>query len=582
MAALINALDNYTPVQIGENGHAEYGWSNNVREKILQFNFQLVRTDKNNSKYLSIVLKELLSTLKDNLSSTILAEKELARGYLSVLYKMIGHTRDIIDGKGEYNLTYMMIYTWFEFYPKLALFALRCLVTNEDKKVHQYGSWKDIKYFCEYCRNKGAHVFHPLIHYCINLMNEQLKMDYENYIQSSDNISLVAKWVPREKSTFGWLYEFLATNYFINYMETATTDQRKTKAILKCKTDYRKLISVLNRKLDTLQIKQCANNWSNINFNNVTSISVSKQKKAFLNVNKKGESRFPDSDDRNNCASHFKNHIQSAIKDGTEVKGKRLGMGDFTKQAIDLLAEYKNPSNQTEIDLLNSQWRDNSTQTGALGKMIPMVDVSGSMEGDPLHVAIALGIRIAEKSALGKRALTFSAKPSWVNLEPYPDFVSQVQALKQAEWGMNTNFHAALDTILDAIIQNKMEPEDVQDLVLVILSDMQMDVADRNGLTVYENIKLKYEQAGIRVHGRPYKPPHILFWNLRSTSGFPSLSSQSNASMMSGFSPALLNLFCDQGLDALQSCTPWSQLERTLENERYTIMSNKLNEELNM
>ena len=582
MAALINALDNYTPVQIGENGHAEYGWSNNVREKILQFNFQLVRTDKNNSKYLSIVLKELLSTLKDNLSSTILAEKELARGYLSVLYKMIGHTRDIIDGKGEYNLTYMMIYTWFEFYPKLALFALRCLVTNEDKKVHQYGSWKDIKYFCEYCRNKGAHVFHPLINYCINLMNEQLKMDYENYIQSSDNISLVAKWVPREKSTFGWLYEFLATNYFINYMETATTDQRKTKAILKCKTDYRKLISVLNRKLDTLQIKQCANNWSNINFNNVTSISVSKQKKAFLNVNKKGESRFPDSDDRNNCASHFKNHIQSAIKDGTEVKGKRLGMGDFTKQAIDLLAEYKNPSNQTEIDLLNSQWRDNSTQTGALGKMIPMVDVSGSMEGDPLHVAIALGIRIAEKSIIGKRALTFSAKPSWVNLEPYPDFVSQVQALKQAEWGMNTNFHAALDTILDAIIQNKMEPEDVQDLVLVILSDMQMDVADRNGLTVYENIKLKYEQAGIRVHGRPYKPPHILFWNLRSTSGFPSLSSQSNASMMSGFSPALLNLFCDQGLDALQSCTPWSQLERTLENERYTIMSNKLNEELNM
>jgi Mg-chelatase subunit ChlD len=411
-------------------------------------------------------------------------------------------------------------------------------------------------------------------------MNEQLKMDYENYIQSSDNISLVAKWVPREKSSFGWLYEYLATNYFINYMETANTDDRKLKAILKCKTDYRKLISVLNRKLDTLQIKQCANNWSNINFNNVTSISVSKQKKAFLNVNKKGETKYPDSEDRMDCANHFNSHIQNAIKNGTEVKGKRVGMGDFTKQAIDLLAQDKNASNQIEIDLLNSQWRDNSTQTGALGKMIPMVDVSGSMEGDPLHVAIALGIRIAEKSIIGNRVMTFSAKPSWVNLEPYPDFVSQVQAIKQAEWGMNTNFHAALDNILDAIIQNKMEPEDVQDLVLVILSDMQMDVADRNGLTVYDNIKLKYEQAGIRVHGRPYKPPHILFWNLRSTRGFPSLSSQSNASMMSGFSPALLNLFCDQGLDALQSCTPWSQLERILENERYKIMEDKLNEEI--
>ena len=51
MAALINALDNYTPKQIGENGHVEYGWSNDIREKILQFSFQLVRTsDSSNLK----------------------------------------------------------------------------------------------------------------------------------------------------------------------------------------------------------------------------------------------------------------------------------------------------------------------------------------------------------------------------------------------------------------------------------------------------------------------------------------------------------------------------------------------------
>ena len=583
MAALINALDNYTPSQIGENGHTEYGWSNNIREKILQLSFQLVRTDKNNIKHLSIILKDLLSNLKQNVNSTIIAEKELARGYLSILYKMIGHTRDIIDGKGEYNLTYMMIYTWFEFYPTLALFALRCLVINDDKKVHQYGSWKDIKYFCEYCRSRGAHIFHPLIHYAIILMNVQLKTDYDNYCNSSKDISLVAKWVPREKSTFGWLYESLATSYFIEYMETANTDERKVKAILKCKTGYRKIIAHMNRVIDTLQIKQCANNWSGIDFKNVTSISVSKQKKAFLNVNKKGETKYPDRKDRIECADHFTNHVQRAIKDGTEVKGKRVGMADFTKQALDLLNYSNNETtNQVEFDLLNSQWRDNATQTGALGKMIPMVDVSGSMDGDPLHVAIALGIRIAEKSIIGKRALTFSAKPSWVNLEPYPDFVSQVRTLRQAEWGMNTNFHAALDTILDAIIQNKMAPEDVQDLVLVILSDMQMDVADRNGLTVYDNIKLKYEQAGMRVHGKPYKPPHILFWNLRSTSGFPSLSTQPNASMMSGFSPALLNLFCDQGLDALQTLTPWSLLERSLENDRYKIMEDKLIQEISV
>jgi hypothetical protein len=208
--------------------------------------------------------------------------------------------------------------------------------------------------------------------------------------------------------------------------------------------------------------------------------------------------------------------------------------------------------------------------------MIAMVDVSGSMEGDPMEVAIALGIRIAEKSVLGKRIMTFSAKPTWVNLEPYPDFISQVDVVQRAEWGMNTNFHAALDLILDAIVQNKMAPEDVQDMVLVILSDMQMDSGDScNKQVLYDTMAAKYQAAGIRVNGVPYKPPHILFWNLRSTSGFPSLANQPNASMMSGFSPALLNLFCEQGLDALQSCTPWAVLVKSLENERYKIMDDK-------
>ena len=55
--------------------------------------------------------------------------------------------------------------------------------------------------------------------------------------------------------------------------------------------------------------------------------------------------------------------------------------------------------------------------------MIAMVDVSGSMDGDPLHAAIALGIRVAEKSILGKRVLTFSALPTWVNLDGYDSFV---------------------------------------------------------------------------------------------------------------------------------------------------------------
>jgi len=578
MAALVNALDNYTPRQIGENGHVEYGWSNDIREKIVQFSFQLVRS--NTDSDLKTVLNDILTILKHNTTSTSIVERELARGYLSMLYRMIGHTRDIIDGKGEYNLTYMMIYTWYNFYPELSKFALLCLVDLGDRNIHQYGSWKDIKYFCDYVKSQtvGTNVLHPLIYYAIKVINNQISKDYEKMLINSNEVSLVAKWAPREKSTFGWLYEQLATDYFYYFLTTANTSDRKQKAILKCKTEYRKVLSSLNRKIETLQIKQCGQSWSSIDFNKVTSISITKQKKAFLNVNKAGESRFPNVSDRVQCAENFNAHIQSTIKNSGELKGKRVGMTDFTKQAIDLIHGH---NNQTEKDILNSQWRDNSKQTGALGNMIAMVDVSGSMEGDPMNAAIALGIRIAEKSVLGKRIMTFSSKPNWVNLDGYNDFVSQVNVIKDANWGMNTNFHAALDLILNAIIENKMSEEDVQDMVLVILSDMQIDDGDTcNKQVLYDTMKEKYQIAGIRVQGKPYKPPHILFWNLRSTHGFPSLSNQPNCSMMSGFSPALLNLFCDKGLDALQSCTPWYLLEKSLENERYKILSDKLSQEI--
>uniref|UniRef100_A0A6C0EQ78 VWFA domain-containing protein n=1 Tax=viral metagenome TaxID=1070528 RepID=A0A6C0EQ78_9ZZZZ len=577
MSALINALDNRTVKQLGENGHVEYGWSNGIRERIVQFSFQCTRTDDTGLKNLKEVLNDLLDFLKkqqENKSSSLILQEE-AKGYLSMLYRMIGYTRDIVDGKGEYALTYMMLHTWYDYFPELSLFALKCLVDLGDRKVHQYGSWKDIKYFCDYCTKNGCTVDHPLIQYSIELTNEQLKKDHSLFVSGSKDISLVAKWIPREKSSYNWLYHSLATNYFSEICTTAKPNTPSySKAVLKCKTDYRKILSTLNKYIDTLQIKQCGRNWKSINFDKVTSISITKQKKAFLNIKANGEMRYDD-EDRITCSENFKTRIAKAVSGEVEMKGKRVSMTDFTKQALDLIGR----SNEDEINLLNSQWRDNSTQNSALGNFIAMVDVSGSMNGDPMYAAIALGIRIAEKSVLGKRVMTFSARPEWVNLTHCNDFVSQVQTVSKANWGANTNFKAAMQMILDSIVEAKMEPEDVQNMVLVILSDMQMDEADICDKTaLYESINASYSLAGMRVHGKPYKPPHILFWNLRSTSGFPTLTNQQNVSMMSGFSPVLLNLFCEKGIEALESCTPWSILEQSLNSERYNILRVKFDE----
>jgi len=581
MSAIVNALDNHTLQQLGENGHVEYGWSNNIQEQILQFSFQVVRSNEYGIQNLKIILKDILNNLKNKVSNSDIVERQLAKEYLCILYKIIGQTRDIIDGKGEYTLAYMMIHTWYEFYPVLSMFALKCFVDlNTD---HQYGSWKDIKYFSDYCKNQNTDVKQPLIEYAINLLNDQLMKDVVS-LNSNQCISLAAKWAPREKSKFSWLYQELATNYFAKYLDSAIGVQKYEKAVIKAKTNYRKLLSRLNKEIDTLQIKQCGQEWSKIDFKNVTSISLSKQKKAFLNIKKNGEYRYPNNHDRNSCAYHFKDYIEKTVNSETEMKGKRVGMADFVKQARELY-ENKN-SSQVERDLLNSQWRDSCALNGELGNMIPMVDISESMTLDnALNVAIALGIRISEKSVLSNRIMTFSLNPRWINLESCSDFVDKVEVIEESDVGYNTNFYKALNLILDTIIENKMDPSDVENMVLAVLSDMQIDEAvdlrqNQDSKTLYAEIAQKYADAGMRVHGKPYKPPHILFWNLRSTQGFPCLSYENNVSMMSGYSPSLLNDFCNKGIDAIKSFTPWSSLISSLEKKRYQILSDRLNEEI--
>jgi len=603
-----NPIENkQSTYQYGEKGHIEYSWSSQIRENILQFYFQITRVDnkttlKNLENRLSYILTSLTQLLKNTYESQ---ERAVFIHYLSYLYCLIGQTRDVIEGKGEYTLSYMMIFTWFTFYPELAIFALKTLVHNINEHDHPFGSWKDIKYFYKYCMDNGLSNDHPLIKTIVKITNQQLSTDYNSFINKNPNISLVSKWIPREKSKkWGNLYTLLACDYFKHYMETAIkfdnkyesqlTYSREIKAILKCKTEYRKIISTLNKYLDTTQVKQCAREWKDINFKNVTSITLTKNKKAFLNVKKNGDVRRYE-DDRIECAQNFSGFIKDSLKNNLEIQGKRIGMNDFTKEAIQLLEERNrqtqlnnntdeiiNENIKTQMDLLNHQWINHSLQTETLKKMIAMVDVSGSMEGDPLYVAIALGIRIAEKSIVGNRIMTFSANPTWINLESKETFIDKVELIKEAEWGLNTNFYKALDKILDAIIETKLSPEEVKDMTLVILSDMQMDQADpiiqniQNNSSLYDNIRDKYEETGIRLHGKPFKPPHLLFWNLRSTNGFPNVSNESNTSMLSGFSPSLLNSFYNDGLNSFHSLTPWSLFMKSMESERYNVLKTQI------
>jgi hypothetical protein len=573
MAALIDALDSHTPRQIGEKGQAEYSWSNDFQEKILQLSFQFTRCDADKIEQHATMLRNLLT----NLTSNVKISREKFVELMTVAYKMVGHTRDIIDGKGEYALAYMQVLVWNEFYPELARFVLSQFVSSDG---HPYGSWKDIKYFCNYCKSKGVSVSDPLMQHAFQLIIQQIRTD-----AISEKKSLVAKWVPRSKSQrFGWIFNELAIMYFNNYIRTAKTNLQIDRAINKAKMSFRKLLADMNRQLDTTQIHQCAGTWSKIDHSKTTSITISKQKTAFLNKKKDGTQRS-ENDDRVQCAENFADRIKKAAAGEVEMKGKRMGLNTFTIQARDLIRRsIREKDIQTEIDLLNSQWRDNSSQTGELGPMVAMLDFSGSMNGDPIDCAMALGCRVAEKSILGKRVMSFSTNPTWHNLDGCDNFVDMIRVLQNGEVGYSTNFHGAFDRILDAIVEKQLTPDQVEGMILAIFSDMQIDdptvKAPSNMESFYESMERKYSETGVRLWGKPFKPPHILFWNLRSTSGFPSLSSQKNVSMMSGFSPALLNLFCEKGMDALQGCSPWSILVEQMNKPRYQCLEDKVVEVL--
>ena len=649
--------------QYGENNHIEYKAvelandhsSSNVtaadlQEKIIQFYFQLVRTsDKQAIQSVAKDTRNILAAVIDGISKN--SHDAVSHDYKTymdmgvMMFKILAHTRDIVSGKGEYMLFYVMLVEWAKLDFLFFDFMIRSLVydiVDVDaadvlgadacrQPRHPLGSWKDMKYFLTYLKSelidsvqsqsrvfqdyKDIQLQRDLYSKCVNtiviLINQQLRVDYEIYTESRPgSISLVAKWIPREKSKkFGWLYYYLTMNYFQNEIPSDQTHPSYERAVNRAFMNYRKIISTLNKKLDTTQVKMCKKSWSDIDFKNATSITIHKQTKSFLNVKQNGKiPRYQNDTDREGCRYNYEEYLRQVKEGSCRLKGTRVSIVDFVKSALSnkhLLTSSAKDGEDTSlsssiIDAINAQWKDSfgpepTASSCSLGNMIAMCDVSGSMESEnsnPLCAAIGLSIRVAEKSALGPRIMTFSERPQWIQLGipgESDTFVKQVVKVRGSNWGMTTNFYYALDLIRQVIEDTKMPRDVVEKLTLVIFSDMQIceashdfkDVDKKN--TLFENIKEMFKKMGERMYGEtsellssfaPLKPPHIVFWNLRKTTGFPCISTDENISMMSGFSPALLNVFCQKGFNGLKQYTPWYSLNEALKNSRYAVFEN--------
>ena len=112
----------------------EYTWSSNTREKIIQLNFQLTRTSKTQLTNLRCQFDTLIVNIKGEYKTEKISLSEYVE-LVTVLYKLIANTRDIVAGKGEYSLAYMLLLTWHTHYPVLARRMLDFFVEMDDQTL---------------------------------------------------------------------------------------------------------------------------------------------------------------------------------------------------------------------------------------------------------------------------------------------------------------------------------------------------------------------------------------------------------------------------------------------------------------
>ena len=306
---------------------------------------------------------------------------------------------------------------------------------------------------------------------------------------------------------------------------------------------YRKL---LVRLTNVVEQKMCANDWTEINYSHVPSIAAKQYQRAFARHDEAGYSAYKEKlvtgEAKINASAIFPHDVLVALEHG-------------------------------DVDVAKAQWEALPNYLGEDTAILPMVDVSGSMDcpagkGNTtcLNIAVALGLYISErqKGAFKDLVLTFSGKSDIYHLTG--DIRSRIQQMNHMDWQMNTNIEKAFERILDVAVKNHVSASEMPKQLL-ILSDMQFDAAighssDSYWQTEKQNFnptmlamaRAKYAAAG-------YELPQIVFWNLNAMYGnVPATMNDMGVMLVSGYSPSLLKFILDMDITKIINSPRYEQI----------------------
>ena len=382
----------------------------------------------------------------------------------------------------------------------------------------------------------------PIHREVVDIVTQQLTRDMIR-MQKHEIVSLLAKWMP-SNNTSSWHTRELAFKFQLALGITAK--------------EYRKMLSALRRYLDLVEIHASKNDWSGIEYEKVPSRANLMYRKAFV---KHDEARY--------------NKYISQVSEG---KAKINGSVNFPH---DIVHQYRRDILASMDNALEALWKALPDYVTGGPSTLVVADSSGSMLDTisntgvkAMEVAFALGIYFAERLSgpYHNKMITFSENPKYIDLPGTSLFDNLMTLYCQAEMA-NTNIEKTMALILKTAVENNLTQDQLPRNIL-ILSDMEFDAMvdiddedaylwdcskDRSAKrkSSFDKIVEKFEEYG-------YKMPKITFWNLNSrTLGIPLKENELGVNLVSGFSPAVVNLVLTEKSD------PYEALKEILDSDRY-------------
>jgi Domain of unknown function (DUF2828) len=520
------------------------------KDKIVYFYYQFTRTKDIES--LRAEFDDFIQVLKND------RKNPEFEPYVFQIYKLTLHTRDQYNGKGEHDVSYMLIDV---LYIHLKTIALACLYqfVHPCYNKQAFGSWRDIKYLCDYTDNED------LIDECVDITNTALAKDIvrikKHQSQEIKNIraelSNVSKWIPRENKKFSWLFDRLAIDWskkYTKYLIPNRNHENYSAAIRKTKMQYRKLIATINKILDTVETKLCANEWSNINIENIPQLAFTKYKNSLCKyVFNEPQIIFEKTfyNDMNmqrlECSLKTKKYFENKYYPHGPYEPDRprsdyipfsLPLSKIIKQAFDSIDN----SNELRVDVLNNEWTKLSETIGKaqIRNAIPIIDMSFlSNQTDSYYTAIGLALLVAERSTFAKRILVIDNKMSWINIDNENTLTAMIKKIREET---RSRIHSCIDIentmrefvahIDDSRLPNMM----IKELSLVYFQTQATDDSLHEKI-----IRVFYEGGLVGSRKLPFPCPRMVYWNLsQKKTSMPGKINSKNSVFLSGHSANLI------------------------------------------